>query len=568
MLKKLFRHFLRNKYFVFIAIVGTVTWSLTMVRSGLIYDFGYGFWGANGHDGIWHIALAESLARGLFDNPVFAGSALQNYHLGFDLLLALINQVTKLPINYLYFQILPSIFAVLIGFLTYKFVYSWKHSTYHALLATFFVYFSSSFGFIVTFLRNGTITGESMFWSSQSLSTLVNPPFALSLIFLLSGLVFLLKYQKTHTTYYILLSTLFFGLLIFVKVYAGLLILAGLFAAGVYEFFLHHRSYILHLFFWTSVVSSLLFFPFIDLKSGGLAWQPFWFLETLMSYSDRLGWERFYSAMTTYKMGGLWFKAIVAYGMSFVIFLVGNLGIRIVGFRYFKKIKLDWVNVFIFTILFFAVIIPMLFVQKGTPWNTIQFFYYFLFFFAILAGISMKKRLLILVLPFAMVGVWATLQHYLPSMPQAKISTQEIEALNFLENQPQGIVLTYPFDQYKAKEAEVNPPRPLYFYDSTAYVSAYSKKQVFLEDEVNLNIMGYDWKGRREDVLWFISNLDPGKGREFLRSNKIKYLYLVKENSPLIGEYIRLGESDLELKKLFENEKVIIYSYGEDFGSN
>ena len=45
-----------------------------------------------------------------------------------------------------------------------------------------FVYFSSGFGFVVTAIRDGQFTGESMFWSQQSVSTLVNPPFALSLI--------------------------------------------------------------------------------------------------------------------------------------------------------------------------------------------------------------------------------------------------------------------------------------------------------------------------------------------------------------------------------------------------
>ena len=53
-------------------------------------------------------------------------------------------------------------------------------------------------------------------------------------------------------------------------------------------------------------------------------------------------------------------------------------------------------------------------------------------------------------------------------------------------------------------------------------------KKLFLEDEVNTNIMGYDWKNRREEVLWFISNLDIQKGQNFLKSNNIKYLYLVK----------------------------------------
>lgn len=545
--------------------LGSLIWSLTMIRSGLGYIYGVGFWGANGHDGIWHLALAKSLSSGSFINPVFSGESLKNYHFGFDLMLALINQVTKIPFNYLYFQILPPIFALLIGYLVYKFVLNWRGLQAEALWATAFIYFSGGFGFLITFLRDGVFTGESMFWSQQAASTLINPPFAMSLIFILLGLIAL---QKKN----LFLSILFFGLLIQIKVYAGLLVLGGLFCASLFELFSKRDSLISKIFLGTLILSMAIFLPFNKNPQSMVVWQPFWFLETMMSYSDRLGWERFYSAMTTYKMGHIWLKGILAYAAAFVIFVVGNMGLRVIGFYAIKRTKIDSLLVFIVSICIGGVVIPIFFVQNGTPWNTIQFFYYYLFFFAILAGIVMSQiksrfKYIIFVI-FAIFSSWSTLQHYLPKMPQAIISNDEIGALNFLFRQPQGIVLTYPFDSDKAKAANSNPPRPLYFYDSTAYVAAYSKKKVFLEDEVNLNIMGYDWKSRRNEVLQFISNLDSFKGKEFLDKNNIKYLYLVKENSPLQGELLRLGSADLGLKKIFENKGYIIYEYGEDFGGN
>lgn len=552
-------------------VVGVLVWSLTMIRSGLKYSFGVGYWGANGHDGVWHLALAESLVRGSFDNPVFSGSVLQNYHLGFDLLLALINQVTKIPINYLYFQILPPIFAFLIGLLVYLFVLNWRGSKGEALWATFFVYFSSSFGFIITFLRDGIFSGESMFWSQQSTSTLVNPPFALSLIFILSGLIFLQKYQKSYSLLHMAYSIIFFGLLIQIKAYAAILVLLGLFISGVYAYILHHTSDILKVFMGSLFLNLLIYFLTKSSVSGVFIWQPFWYLETMMSYSDRLGWERFYSAMTTYKMGNIWFKEILAYSVALAIFLIGNMGTRIIGFYFLIKTKFDEILIFILTIALVGFLIPVFFVQNGTPWNTIQFFYYYLFFFSIFAGIVtswLNKSIKIVIVILAAIGAWTTLQHYLPKMPQAFVSNDEIEALDYLEKQSDGIVLTYPFDEHKAKEAIKNPPRPLYFYDSTSYVSAFSKKQVFLEDEVNLNIMGYDWKSRRKDVLLFISTLDIEDARQFLNLNNIKYLYLVKENSPLQGELLKLGPTELGLSKIFENKVSIIYQYDTNFGGN
>jgi hypothetical protein len=147
-------------------------------------------------------------------------------------------------------------------------------------------------------------------------------------------------------------------------------------------------------------------------------------------------------------------------------------------------------------------------------------------------------------------------------------SNEEYIALDFLAKQEDGIVFTYPFDKYKAKEAEKFSPRPLYLYESTSYVSAFTNKLVFLEDQVNLNIMGYDWESRREQILWFVLNLDKEAGKDFLNRNNIKYLYLVKDISPLSGELLRLGSTELDLKKIFENKGYIIYQYGEDFGGS
>src|SRR3989344_9313976 len=96
MLKKALKILRENRLALFLILVGSGIWSSTMVKSGLIYDYGMGFWGPNGHDGIWHIALIKSLVRGSWEMPVFAGEALRNYHVGYDLLLALISRMTRL----------------------------------------------------------------------------------------------------------------------------------------------------------------------------------------------------------------------------------------------------------------------------------------------------------------------------------------------------------------------------------------------------------------------------------------------------------------------------------------
>src|SRR5688572_12002374 len=87
---------LRNKLLLVLLFFGTLSWSTTTIKSGLIFDFGMGFWGPNGHDGVWHLALINHLAASnlnpLIEMPTAAGAALKNYHLGFDLFVAALHK--------------------------------------------------------------------------------------------------------------------------------------------------------------------------------------------------------------------------------------------------------------------------------------------------------------------------------------------------------------------------------------------------------------------------------------------------------------------------------------------
>lgn len=537
MLKKALKHFSVGS--LILILLGSLTWIMTMVKSGWRYSYGLGFWGANGHDGIWHLALAKSLARGSLQNPVFAGFGIQNYHLGFDLLLALVNRITQIPINNLYFQVFPPILALLIGILTYRFVDFWTKSKQSAFWSTFFVYFGGSFAWILG-------KGESAFWSVQAISTLINPPLALSLVFSLAGLIFLLKKKY-------FLSIIFLGLLVEIKIYAGILVLGGLFVFAAYSYFKNRKLNIFKVWLATFILSFSLFFLFNRGSSSLIVFKPFWFLETMMGLSDRIGWQRFYSAMVNYRAGRVWLKAAAAYGFAFIIFVLGNFGTRIIAICR----KLSEMDTFVLTVIGTGILIPLFFLQKGTPWNTIQFFYYSLFFLGILAGVAVSKfnrYLQIAIILLTVPTTYLTLKDvYLPIRPPAMLENEEISALNFLSKQPDGVVLTYPFDKLAAEKAGSNPPRPLYLYTSTAYVSAYSGHVVFLEDEVNLDITGYDWRSRRAEVEDWYRQQDYIKAREFLRTNNIKYVYWLK------GQRAYLGETQLGLVRIFENAKVDIY---------
>lgn len=580
-------HFVNKLSLLLLILTGSLTWSITMVKSGLVYPFGMGFWGPNGHDGVWHVALINSLARGSLEMPIYSGEQIRNYHIGFDLVLAGINKATGIPAHILYFQIIPPILAILIGLLAYKFVLFWRGSKAQAFWATFFVYFAGDFGWLVTLARGDGLGGESLFWAQQAVSTLINPPFALSLVLLLLGIIlFLRPLQKKFSIYCLMFTILFFGSLSQIKVYAWILVIGGLGALMLIQA-LRAKKEPFH--FLTTLC---VFLGSLTLGTGLLVatakpgeqlivFQPLWFLETMMAVSDRVGWDRFYEALMNYKTGNVWVKLIPAYIIAFLIFFVGNMGTRVAGISGFLKDKtlrkFSEIDIFLLTVAVLGTILPMLILQSGTPWNTIQFFYYPLFIFAIYSGVLLgsvlekkkKKsgyhiltydtRVWLVILFTVPTTAGTLLNNYLPGRPPAKISIEELDALRFLERQPTGVVLTYPFDRFKAESAINNPPRPLYLYESTAYVSAFSQKPVFLEDEVNLDITRFNWKERREMSRVLFENLSQAEARGFLETNKIRYLYLVLSQTPVFGQRFRLGEEQLRLTNLFENKEVVIY---------
>ncbi len=500
-----------------------------MVKSGLVYSFGMGFWGPNGHDGVWHLAVIQGLIRGSLEMPVFAGVMIHNYHVGFDLLVAMLSRLSFIPAHFWYFQILPPVLAILIGWLTFKLTLSWW--------SVFFVYFGGSMSWVLG-------KGESTFWSQQAISTLINPPFALSLVLLLLGLLVLQK--KNYP-----LTVIIFSLLPIVKIYAGIIGLSGLFFLAL----VLKDKKIFFTFVVSSVLAFILFYPLNRSSGGLLVWQPGWFLETMMGLSDRLNWPRYYLAMTTYRSGHVWPKLIPAYSVAFLIFLLGNLGLRIIGIVSLSRRSL--LNTFMLPGLVIGTIFPMFYVQSGTAWTSIQYINYVEFFLAHLAGMAishlrLNKVILALIILLTIPTTWDSIFNiYWPARPPAKISPEELQALTILSKKSPGAVLTYP----ATPNAYAPPPRPLYLYDSTGYVAAFSNHPTYLEDQVNLDITQYDWHVRRDEVDQFFSTTDPIVAKNFLSSHNISYIYLAQ-----VAKYRpNFGESQLGFTKIYENSQVAVW---------
>lgn len=560
-----------------ILLAGSYTWLMTNIKSGILYSFGLGFWGPNGHDAIWHLSLISELERNFPpQNPVFAGVGLNNYHYFFDLLIARSSLLFSIDNLDLIFRLFPFVFAILSGLIMYAVVlkickrifnYSDGSSRIGAISATFLLYFGGSFGWIISYFRDGSIGGESMFWAQQGISTLLNPPYAISLILFLTGFYVFVDYIEKfprvglvqiislafwkRNLYVLITLGVVWGTLVEFKAYGGVLVLVSIAILFLVEL-VRMNFRLLPIILICGLVSALVFLPNNNGSNSLFEYRPLWLVQTMIQFEDRLSWQRLNLAIES----GVIYKVILGNLIAVAIFVLGNLGTRIIGLfgiRQFKGLLI------IDLMALLGLVLSLLFVQIGNSWNIVQFFYYTIFVLNIFAGINMaffwqkmgsrfvvvSIMLILFTLPTSLDTVY---HQYIPSRPPARLPVGEIEALNFLKIQPPGVVMTLPFDEtFRSKAAE---PLPLWAYTSTGYVSAFSGHPTFMEDTINLDILGVDYKGRL--------NLQRDlrireRTKDILKQNNIAYLYIIKSGN------FEADEGKMGIRKIFENEDAVIY---------
>ena len=163
----------------------------------------------------------------------------------------------------------------------------------------------------------------------------------------------------------------------------------------------------------------------------------------------------------------------------------------------------------------------------------------------------LTKILLFFIITTTLISNFESLNRYFSNPAPATLPNTEIEALNKLKQLPKGVVLTYPYDKYQKNN--LTTPIPLYIYETTSYVSAFSGHQTFLEDEMNLDITGFDWQSRLNQEKDFFKSQNKFQARGFLINNNISYIYLVNNQN------FSLSLDDLQIDQIFNNGQIKIY---------
>jgi hypothetical protein len=526
------------------------------------------FYSANGHDGAWHISLMEEMKKGYpLQNPSFAGERLVNYHFFSDITPSQFSKFFGFSNLDLYFRFFPFLYSLMIGAIAYLLGKKLSTSFLGGLWLVFFIYFSGSFGFIVTFLKDHTLGGESIFWATQIQSSIGNPPQIISNILVLTLIYLLIFLMLRKNLVLYVLTAITLGSLIEFKVYASLVFLAALGLVGLVTLIKNKSLYVLSLVFFGGLISSILYLPNTANSASFLIFEPWWFIRTMIVVDSRLNWIDLELRRQTYLQEHNIKRVIQLELTGFLIFFFGNLGTKSIGIIFFlgsfRKIFKDQISLLILSISLISLILPLLFLQKGVASNTIQFLQYFLLTFAIFSSLTLTKSfqwfrniyikifLITLVIIFSIPTQIGLLYDFYHKPPLAKITSNEADALFFLKtySQPDNVILTPPYD--KDFNLKIATP-PIWAWFDTSYVSAFSSRRTYLSDIEQVDIMGYEYKKRLTIQKSIFESKNPKQVIEMLKQTRIDYIYFPK----LLKPQIDLSKI---IKKVYENTEIEIW---------
>lgn len=548
---------------IVVFILGIAGQMAIISPSGIYQNGDLVFWSAHGHDGAWHIALMEEIKRGWpFQNPVFADQKLINYHFFSDIAPAIVSKYLPISNLNLYFRIFPFFYSLFLGTSAYFLTKKITNSSLASIWATIFTYFAGSFGFIVTFIKNKTIGGESIFWASQPQSASGNPPQIISDFLLLSSIYFILllmqqKDRKIRRIVYAI-CVLFLGTIASFKIYAGVVLLGAVFIVGVWQLMKEKKLTLLVLSIISGILALILYLPNTSNSASFLIFEPWWYIRTMIVEPSRLNLLDWELRRQTYIYEHNWKRVIWLEGIGFLIFFFGNLGVRFIGLWDFLKSSTIFK-----TIIIVSLLLPLLFLQRGVASNTSQFLQYFVLLFGILAGITTAKitaklKFLAPIILVLMVPTQIGLLHEFYGLPNssrpafAKVSSYELNALDFIKDNTNknAVLITPPYNQYLSLGG-VTPN--IWDWFDTAYVSAFSSRRTYFDDYEQVDIMGYDGKARLETKRVIFENESVDKVKEAFSLSNANILYFPRVLKP------KVDPNKIGLTKFFENQEIEVW---------
>src|SRR3990167_11267501 len=377
-----------HRWPLIVVVVLAVIFSLSMLTSG-VHDNSIQY----RRDDLWHSALINELKANFPpDNPGFAGIPLRGYHFFYNFLLAKISNIVFISPLSLHFHFFPLFVAILWGVGVYSFMYKWSKKISIGLWAVFLTMFGGSFAFILRLRGHENLSLDSAFGIQQSATSLINPPFAISIVIIIAVLFAFYQYFTTKKKGWLIPIVLCIGLVSMFKVYAGIILLGSLLLLAPLQLLKKNFMFLIACFFIGILFATT--YGILRDPSSVLIFAPFWAPHSVLI--DNMPWYGYAEKMYTYTKLSV-IKGIIETELySWYVFFFGNLGTRLIGLLFlslfllkkYKKPSLFALTVLIMTSI--SILIPLFFIQSGKVFEIIQMAWYFLFFISLFAAFGLR----------------------------------------------------------------------------------------------------------------------------------------------------------------------------------
>jgi len=537
-----------NHRLILIIALGVVGQAWTYIASALAGIDNLRFNLLTNHDQAWHMSLINEFVNNFPPIvPGFSGEILHNYHYFYDLLIST-NIWLVHGSAYVYLQLIyPVLVSVLYGLSIYRIsVLLIKNKTLQ-IISVFLAYFGNNLAYIWYFLGVKQWQSDSLLLD-QPLIYLFNHQTVLSLSLLLYGIILLnIWIKQKYNLKFIPILTLFLTTLAGIKIYAFLVFgisLALVIFIKMINIYQNDRSsflvYIKNFIIFGSCSMILLgLFYVITFKEGDkfLTWNPGWIVDQFFIRSILPYFKKIASIRAIYQLLGQHFKLFILDSLIAVVFLVVNFQLRLLGLL---RKKTNLIEHF----LFFSSIIPILFIllfnQKNSAFNIIQFAPYAMISLSILLLINIDKltikwikitaiSIYILVsIPTSIKTILAYKTHNLTGF----IDTQMVQGLETLSIYPQGsvAVLGQPLSLDKRnRQAEI--------YRDCNIIGALANKHTYYFDKNQLEVLNINFQDREKFIYTISSSFCDlsWEQRNEIKQRGIKYL--IVPSSKKCGPY-------------------------------
>lgn len=508
-------------------------------------------------DALWRLSIiGELVSHFPPQHPGFAGELLKNYHFLYDLLIAATHVLTRISIFSLYTKWYTYLVAFLMFVSVFTFIKLFIKNKYIVWWGTLLTIFTGNVSYVLPWISRqyDFVARSNVFLSDQPFDQSHNPFNLFSYAIFITGLTLFHSSKKNSKLVFVL--SLLMGVLVGVKIYAGVVLFFAVGIAWLWELFIVRQK-----FDWSKILPFVFVAPIVAIikgKSFGiLAFNPGWVLTKMIQDQDRLNLhdmalkEEYYWSVHNY-------LRIVQYKvMQLGVYFLGNLNIRIFGLLvYIRKIFRKYLDsrdgVLLTAGLVAGLGIPLFFSQTRGVFDSIQFTPYgllilgfftvfvFDYIYSVVAHTQVVKTLCIVlsIILFFIASATNIVTQITVHHGQYHISALEREGLDYirLHSQPDAIILT---DLDGDKMAQM-------------YVSAITERRTFLTGKALVEQVGVDIRDRETAIESFFA--EPKERKDLLAQNNITYIYLSKEGKNNVKPLLNAG-----LPEVFSNAEVSVF---------